>query len=1101
MLLSMAMALTLLPAAALATEGGEGDVEPPAAVVAEIDGEPYYGTFQDAAKAAKSGETITLLGDITLEDTTTDGNNSVITLPAGVRLDGGGNTITLGTFANESHVLGFEAGGATTTVENLIIDGNNGGTDNENDHHCINAYGAVNVVLKDVTLQNSNAAGMVIMNGANVTATNLTTSDNAWGAVNVDNNDYTGETTFTLESGTLNEAAQIWTEKPEDVSIVVPAEYEEIVGFGKALKGFTYYTTDVAKLAVASITKDETTTYYETLADAVEKAAENDKVTLVQDVILDAKLEIAKSITIDGNGKVITGAADNNGVYFEITAGTVAFKNATITGFGSSAGTNSGVAVFKVPSGSSDVNFTAENLTVNNFCRSAFDIRAGEFLIKDCTIDCSNENENKLTKAILAGLGTEEVTGSIEGCTITNTANTYDDWSTGGVEVYAPATVSVKDCTLTGVEDGITANIYYGTGDVLVTVVDTTIAASKKALRVDGNEASQGDNTAAITVESGSYTGALGTNFYDANCSITISGGQFTSDPTDYVADGKIATVISDAPYLYEVVEKANPDVEVAPAAPAVSTDTTEKTEAVTTAMENTKSAMESTPPTVTGLTTAAGEVANAVTTTADDGKKELEDANVSVDGDVTIYVQPYLDIVVTDAKVGEDSAITELTLEITPMVKTVASTAASADEIKLDDGETKNAMQIGDAKELEVTTPITITIPLPEGFDAENLMIRHVKENGDIYYYAATIAESPKAATFTVTHGFSTFILTKDSRSTTVTFGDDIGEKTYTAPNVGDTLPTDSKSGYTFTGWKFTADGEAIEGATGTYTTMTDDLLTALAKVENVTATAQFSKKSSGGGGSSASNYTLTFEVNGGSSIAKVTKTSGTTVDLASYQPTREGYTFAGWFSDKALTKEVTSVKLTANTTVYAKWTEISPVSFTDVETGAYYYDAVLWAVQNNVTQGVSATAFAPDATCTRAQTVTFLWRAMGEPEPASATCPFTDVADGAYYYKAVLWANEQGITTGTTATTFSPDDTVTRSQVAVFLWRAAEKPAAGTSAAFTDVESGAYYADAVAWAVAEDITKGTSSTTFSPLADCTRGQIVTFLYRYLGA
>lgn len=706
----------------------------------------------------------------------------------------------------------------------------------------------------------------------------------------------------------------------------------------------------------------------------------------------------------------------------------------------------------------------------------------------------------------MAGLGTKEVTGSIEGCTITNTANTYDDWSTGGVEVYAPADVTVKDCTLTEVEDGITANIYYGTGDVLVTVENTTIAASNKALRVDGNEASQGDNTAAITVVSGSYTGALGTNFYDENCSITISGGQFTSDPSDYVADGKIATTSGS----WYVVED-EPENALEMAAPVVNADVAEDALADVPA-EHADTVRENVTKAASGIgineisavvpveTMDPEKVAQEKETKLEELKFVTGQSELTTEG-INIVTVPIIEVNVISVSANTDGTITSLTVDITPKVQTVATTASGTDPVVLH-GDGQNAVAVSEPREVTVTTQVTVTIPLPEGFDAETLKIRHEKENGDIYYYAPDVSEeAPITATFTVTHGFSTFILTKDSRSTTVTFGDDTEGTHYDALNVGDTLPTDSKSGYTFTGWKFTADGEAIEGATGTYTTMTDDLLTAL-DGKTVTATAQFSKKSSGGGGgSSASNYTLTFEVNGGSSIAKVTKTSGTTVDLTSYQPTREGYTFAGWFSDKALTKEVTSVKLTANTTVYAKWTEISPVSFTDVETGAYYYDAVLWAVQNNVTQGVSATAFAPDATCTRAQTVTFLWRAMGEPEPASATCPFTDVADGAYYYKAVLWANEQGITTGTTATTFSPDDTVTRSQVAVFLWRAAEKPAAGTSAAFTDVESGAYYADAVAWAVAEDITKGTSSTTFSPLADCTRGQIVTFLYRYLGA
>ena len=254
------------------------------------------------------------------------------------------------------------------------------------------------------------------------------------------------------------------------------------------------------------------------------------------------------------------------------------------------------------------------------------------------------------------------------------------------------------------------------------------------------------------------------------------------------------------------------------------------------------------------------------------------------------------------------------------------------------------------------------------------------------------------------------------------------------------------------------------------------------------------------GGGGGAVSTYTLTFDTNGGSSIDKITKDSGTTIDLATYKPTRAGYTFAGWFSDKALTKAVTSVKLTANTTVYAKWTQNGGTAqnpFVDVKEGAYYYDAVLWAVEQKITSGTSATTFSPEASCTRAQMVTFLWRAAGSPKVENGKNPFADVKADAYYYDAVLWAVEKGVTSGTSATTFSPDATVTRGQTVTFLYRNAGSPEVSGTMPFTDVEADAYYAKAVQWAMQQKITTGTSETTFSPMSDCTRGQIVTFLYR----
>ena len=169
----------------------------------------------------------------------------------------------------------------------------------------------------------------------------------------------------------------------------------------------------------------------------------------------------------------------------------------------------------------------------------------------------------------------------------------------------------------------------------------------------------------------------------------------------------------------------------------------------------------------------------------------------------------------------------------------------------------------------------------------------------------------------------------------------------------------------------------------------------------------------------------------------------------------------------------------------------------FVDVATGSYYEDAVDWAVENGITKGTDDTHFSPDGICTRAQAVTFLWRAAGSPKPETRTMPFTDVPAGSYYYDAVLWAVENGIAKGTSDTTFSPNMTCSRAQIVAFLWRSEKSPAAGTANPFADVKSTAYYADAVLWAVKENITRGTTNTTFSPNADCTRSQIVTFLWR----
>ena len=192
------------------------------------------------------------------------------------------------------------------------------------------------------------------------------------------------------------------------------------------------------------------------------------------------------------------------------------------------------------------------------------------------------------------------------------------------------------------------------------------------------------------------------------------------------------------------------------------------------------------------------------------------------------------------------------------------------------------------------------------------------------------------------------------------------------------------------------------------------------------------------------------------------------------------------------ALTNEmdqiVSSVKISKSSTD-------DKAGFTDVAAGTYYYDAVNWAVSQKITNGTSDTTFSPANPCTRAQVVTFLWRASGSPKTAGSS-PFTDVVKGSYYEEAVRWAVANGITTGTSDTTFSPETPCTRAQVVTFLWRANNKPTAAGSG-FSDVSAGQYYYTAVLWAVGKGITNGTGDGLFSPDATCTRGQIVTFLWR----
>ena len=213
-------------------------------------------------------------------------------------------------------------------------------------------------------------------------------------------------------------------------------------------------------------------------------------------------------------------------------------------------------------------------------------------------------------------------------------------------------------------------------------------------------------------------------------------------------------------------------------------------------------------------------------------------------------------------------------------------------------------------------------------------------------------------------------------------------------------------------------------------------------------------------------------------------------------------GYHFKAWrvilggvtITDNKFTMPAEDVEVQA---VFEKDAPISKHPFLDVPAGAYYEDAVVWAVGKGITSGTNATTFDPNGTCTRAQAVTFLWRAAGSPTPKTKLMPFPDVPVGSYYWNAVLWAIEQGITEGTSYLTFSPNDSCTRAQIVTFLWRSKGNPAVSGSAPFTDVAPDAYYAAAVTWAEKNGITGGIGNGLFGSNNTCTRAQIVTFLYR----
>lgn len=383
-----------------------------------------------------------------------------------------------------------------------------------------------------------------------------------------------------------------------------------------------------------------------------------------------------------------------------------------------------------------------------------------------------------------------------------------------------------------------------------------------------------------------------------------------------------------------------------------------------------------------------------------------------------------------------------------------------------------------------EFTAPASDGLTRPDGNTGS--YFKWLGSDGNLYAPGESVPEV--VTTLTAQWTVNQYTITYDLAGGTVEGNPD----TYTIETVAFTLKNPTKSGYTFTGWS----GTGLDGENNMTVTIPKG------STGNRIYTAHWRYN---GSGHSYSYYTIKATAGAGGSISPSGNVSVREGRDQTFTITPDkDYAVANVKIDgksigavKSYTFE--NVRRTHTIEVIFMKANGNPQTgvFVDVATGSYYEDAVDWAVENGITKGTDDIHFSPDGICTRAQAVTFLWRTAGSPKPETRAMPFTDVPVGSYYYDAVLWAVENGITKGTSDTTFSPNMTCSRAQIVAFLWRSEKSPAAGTANPFADVKSTAYYADAVLWAVKENITKGTTSTTFSPNADCTRAQIVTFLWR----
>ena len=584
----------------------------------------------------------------------------------------------------------------------------------------------------------------------------------------------------------------------------------------------------------------------------------------------------------------------------------------------------------------------------------------------------------------------------------------------------------------------------------------------------------------------------------------TISGGRFSFDPSDYVTEGKIA-VAEDG--MYGIQDKNTTAAEVVAGEPEVKA-ADGIGESVTQAVAKTEA---------TGLTGEANGEANTNTVTVEAGTEALKKEDITVtDKNVTIVVQPYLDITV------ESYGTKEMKLDITPMVRTVATTA-DVDKngtIILEGGE-KNAVVMEDPKPMNVTTNVTLRVPLPSGFRTDNLYVEHAKDNGRTYLYKATVTESSgsNTATFTTRHGFSTFTLkaevspaaeidgtyyetlqdavddvqdgqtirlekdvdSKVTVSREVTFSIDINGKKFDSDNItagsGYSL---SRDGNTFTVEEESHGGSSSSGSTR-YTVSVEDTDNGSVKVSPTRA-------------SKGSTVTVTVKPDEWYELDKLTVTdkNGDSVKL-----TDKG--------DGKYTFQMPASKVTVEAVFTAVEPEPEGLPFTDVTSGDWFYDAVAYVYDKGMMEGTTDTTFAPTMNLTRSMIAQVLYNLEERPE-APGAAGFPDVAAGAWYADAVNWAAARGIVKGYDTGAFGPEDSVTREQLAAILYRYAQAKGYDTTQGgmavreFSDSASISDWAQtAMSWAVNAQVLSGKGNGVLDPQGTATRAEVAQMLMNFV--
>ena len=854
---------------------------------------------------------------------------------------------------------------------------------------------------------------------------------------------------------------------------------------------------------------------YATLADAVAAANNGDTVTLLKNTVEDVVIPAGKTITLDLNGKKLTNKTGHTitveqgatlTINGEGTVDNVTHQKTTIYNKGTVT-LNGGTYDRSKEDGIGGSNtyytllnhgtMTVANVTVNNNGGYSSLFENGYFNQKP-------ETKNGIANPILT-IKSGNFTGGI------NTVKNDDD-----------ATMIIDDGTFANYAQAAFQNhniatINGGTFD------GSTVYAILNCGVCTGNDAEHDKHQ--LIINDGKFSGKIRKGndengvHYDFG-SIAIKGGYFTVDPTTYCAEGKTGVASGDKKYPFTVGDIVN-NVKVVPSGSTVSTgDMDGKSDVVKNAMETARDAIGTRNTTIEGLA-AVGSI-EATEIDSDEVEYETEQLKkqgVSVEGKtVTFYIRPYMGITVMDATV-ENNVITSVTYNIVPQIQKIVSTATSVQDIRFN-GDNKNAIRMN-CQVPEVTTPITLSLPLPTGFATENLKVKHEKNGKLVGYHDTTYNTADNTITFTNDKGFSTFTVLSDARSTTIQFTDkdnhNIGSaKSYGPSNVNDALPTTAaESGYVFNGWKF-------EGIDGVYTTLTDELLTKLAaKSGTVSATPDFSKRSSGSSGGSSSGkttykvttsavnnggvnaspssaekgatITITLSPDKGYKLDKLTVTDGSGKTVSTVKKSDTVYTF---------TMPASAVKVGVS---YVKATETpSETKFNDVSANDWFASAVDYVTGKGMMNGTADNTFSPKANTTRGMVVTVLYRLENQPSTSAAS--FTDVASGAYYANAVAWANANGIVSGYGSGKFGPNDKVTREQLAAILYRYAQYKKYDVSVgedtnilSYDDAQSISSYAiPAIQWACGAGVVTGKSGSKLDSKGNATRAEVAAMLMRF---